>query len=111
MNLRSALPGATVLFALSGLPLHGEGVPPARFEDADRRAKLAAAFPEVEKIFAEAVEKQHMPGAAMGIVIDGELVFTKSFGVRDTAANAPVDADTVFRIASMTKSFSAVAIL
>ena len=47
----------------------------------------------------------------MGIVIDGELVFTRGFGVRDIAAKAPVDADTVFRIASMTKSFTAVAIL
>jgi CubicO group peptidase (beta-lactamase class C family) len=111
---RAALRGAlcaAALFAVPAPPLRGEGVPPARFEDADRRAKLAAAFPEVEKIFADAVEKQHMPGAAMGIVIDGELVFTKSLGVRDVAANAPVDADTVFRIASMTKSFTAVAIL
>lgn len=111
MTRRAALHGAAVLFALSGLPLHGEGVPPARFEDADRRAKLAAAFPEIERIFAEAVEKQHMPGAAIGIVVDGDLVFTKGFGSRDAAAKAPVDADTVFRIASMTKSFTAVAIL
>lgn len=111
MNLRAALCGVAVLSALSGPSLLGETVPPARFEDADRRAKLASAFPEVEKIFAEAVEKQHMPGATMGIVIDGELVFTKGLGARDVAANAPVDADTVFRIASMTKSFTAVAIL
>ncbi|MDL2719010.1 MAG: serine hydrolase domain-containing protein [Acidobacteriota bacterium] len=114
MNLRAALRGAlcsTAFLALVAVPLHGETVPPARFEDAGRRAKLAAAFPEVEEIFAEAVEKQHMPGAAMGIVVDGELVFTKGLGVRDVAANASVDADTVFRIASMTKSFTAVAIL
>ena len=32
-------------------------------------------------------------------------------GFRDVAAKAPVDADTVFRIASMTKSFTAMAIL
>ncbi|MEO8584692.1 MAG: serine hydrolase domain-containing protein [Acidobacteriota bacterium] len=114
MTHRAAFRGALCAAALSSfaaLPLLAETVPPARFEDPDRRGKLAAAFPEVEKIFAEAVEKQHMPGAAMGIVIDGELVFTKGLGVRDVAANAPVDADTVFRIASMTKSFTAVAIL
>jgi CubicO group peptidase (beta-lactamase class C family) len=108
-----AAPGdiAAALLALWALPLHGGGVPPARFEDPERRAKLAAAFPEIEKIFAEAVEKQHVPGAAIGIVVDGELVFAKGFGVRDIPAKAPVDADTVFRIASMTKSFTAVAIL
>ena len=114
MTLRAVLRGAfcaSVLLTPLAFRSHGDGVPPARFEDPGRRTKLAAAFPEIERIFAEAVEKQHMPGAAMGIVIDGELVFTRGFGVRDIAAKAPVDADTVFRIASMTKSFTAVAIL
>jgi CubicO group peptidase (beta-lactamase class C family) len=102
---------AAALFALSASPLYGEGVPPPRFEDPERPAKLVAAFPAIEKIFAEAVEEQHMPGAAMGVVVDGQLVFSKGFGVRDVAAKAAPDADTVFRIASMTKSFTAVAIL
>ena len=53
----------------------------------------------------------HAPGAAWGIVIDGELAHLGVTGVRDVAAKAPVDADTVFRIASMTKSFTAMAIL
>ena len=106
-----AASGIVALFALSAPPLRGEGVPPARFEDPERGAKLAAAFPEIERIFAEAVEKQHIPGAAMGIVVDGELVFTKGFGARALATTAPPDADTAFRIASMTKSFTAVAIL
>src|SRR5262249_21939050 len=35
----------------------------------------------------------------------------KGFGVRDVASGAPVDPDTIFRIASMTKSFTALAIL
>ena len=52
-----------------------------------------------------------MPGVAYGVVMDGELIFTHSFGVRNVATEATVDADTVFRIASMTKSFAALAIL
>ncbi len=102
---------ATFFSALAASFAAGAGVPPARFEDPERGAKLAVAFPEVERIFAEAVSSQHMPGAAIGIVVDGALVFSKGFGVRDAATNAPVDADTVFRIASMTKSFTAIAIL
>src|SRR5512140_3361363 len=109
--LRGALRAAATLLALRALPALGEGVPPARFEDPERRARLAGAFPEIERIFAEAVEKQRIPGAAIGIVVDGELVFTKGFGVRDAATRAAPDADTAFRIASMTKSFTAVAIL
>ena len=85
-------------------------VPPAVFEDPARKAKLLAALPEVEKALAAAVEKGKFPGAAAGVVIDGELVFSKGWGERAKGASAP-DGDTVFRIASMTKSFTALAIL
>ncbi len=85
--------------------------PPAHFVDPQRRAKLAAAFPEVDRIFTSFVETAHVPGASWGIVIDGDLAHSGSAGVRDVASKSPVDATTVFRIASMTKSFTAIAIL
>jgi CubicO group peptidase (beta-lactamase class C family) len=86
-------------------------VPTATFADPERKQKLAAAFPEIEKLFKAAIERVQMPGAVMGIIIDGELVWVKATGVRETSDNSPVTPDTVFRIASMTKSFTAVAIL
>ena len=46
-----------------------------------------------------------------GVVIDGRLAHVEVAGVRDRASNAPVTPDTVFRIASMTKSFTVLAIL
>ncbi len=81
------------------------------FAGSERPARLAAAFPEVEKIFERFREKKHIPGLAFGVVVDGELAYAKGLGVRDIASGAPVDLDTVFRIASMTKSFTALAIL
>jgi CubicO group peptidase (beta-lactamase class C family) len=75
------------------------------------RAKLATAFAEVDRLFTEFAKEQHVPGAAWGIVVDGELAHSGATGFRDIAAKAPVDADTVFRIASMTKSFTAMSIL
>jgi CubicO group peptidase (beta-lactamase class C family) len=75
------------------------------------RAKLAAGFAEVDRIFSAFVTQQHVPGAAWGIIVDGELAHVGTAGLRDVAANSPVDADTVFRIASMTKSFTAMSIL
>ncbi len=78
---------------------------------ADRRARLAHGFADVDRLFSDFAKSVHAPGAAWGIVIDGELAHAGAFGVRDVAANAPVNADTVFRIASMTKSFTAMAIL
>jgi CubicO group peptidase (beta-lactamase class C family) len=84
-------------------------VPP--FADASRRAKLATAFADVDRILTEYATSVHAPGAAWGIVIDGELAHQGVMGVREVASRAPVDADTVFRIASMTKSFTAMSIL
>jgi CubicO group peptidase (beta-lactamase class C family) len=84
---------------------------PPQFADPERRAKLATAFADVDHLFAEFAKANHVPGAAWGIVIDGELAHWGAAGVPDVASNAPVDADTVFRIASMTKSFTAVSIL
>jgi CubicO group peptidase (beta-lactamase class C family) len=89
--------------------VHAASAP--QFAVADRRAKLATAFPEIDRLFSEFARAGHVPGAAWGIVIDGELAHTGVTGLRDVDAKAPVDKDTVFRIASMTKSFTAMSIL
>lgn len=84
---------------------------PARFVDAGRRDKLARAYPEIDAQVRAFLARENVPGAAWGIVVDGELVHVGVQGVRDVAAGAKVERDTVFRIASMTKSFTAMAIL
>src|ERR1700736_1369698 len=85
--------------------------PEPRFADAGRRAKLETAFPEIARLFQEYAAGAHVPGAAWGIIVDGELAHTGVTGYRDVPSQAPVTAETVFRIASMTKSFTAIAIL
>lgn len=74
-------------------------------------AQLSDSFPAIEKLFAAWVEKQHMPGAAIGIIVGDNIVWLKTTGVRDVAPAAPVTPETRFRIASMTKGFTAMAIL
>lgn len=69
------------------------------------------ALPEVQRIFERYQQQRRIPGLVYGVVIDGEPVVIKSFGVRDRKSKDAVTADTVFRIASMTKSFTALAIL
>ncbi len=86
-------------------------LPVPTYPHADRRARFLDACPLLEPLFRAHAEERHIPGLAYGVVVDGELIFTHSVGVRAVATGAPVDADTVFRIASMTKSFAAVAIL
>ncbi len=81
------------------------------FTDPDRRAKLSTAFAAIDRLFVDFTVAEHVPGAAWGVVIDGELARVGATGVRDIASQAEVDSDTVFRIASMTKSFTAMAVL
>ena len=113
MRFPTTLP-ILALAAASASPLTtwaADAYPPPRFTAADRREKLAAAFPEIERYLAGRLTSDHLPGLAFGVVIDGELAFGKGLGVRDVATAAPADLDTAFRIASMTKSFTALAVL
>jgi CubicO group peptidase (beta-lactamase class C family) len=95
--------------------VHGQSAsfkaPPARFTDPDRRAKLERALPDIDRLFEKYAADAHVPGAAWGLIVDGQLVHTGVIGYRDVPSKAPVTPDTVFRIASMTKSFTAMAIL
>jgi CubicO group peptidase (beta-lactamase class C family) len=104
-------PALLALLTITAPTFAGEEVPPAQFTDPQRRQKLARAFPELERIAKNWLEERRAPGLAWGVVIDGELAASGSAGFRDVAGRRPVDADTVFRIASMTKSFTALAIL
>jgi CubicO group peptidase (beta-lactamase class C family) len=84
---------------------------PVGFSDPERRAKLATAFPELDRLFEDFARRARVPGIAYGVVIDGHLVHKMTFGYRDVDDRAPVETGTVFRIASMTKSFTAIAVL
>ena len=84
---------------------------PADFEDKDRLAKMKAAFPVMDKIFQDHFEKNHFPGMAYGIVADGQMIYSNAFGVANISSGTSATAQTVFRIASMSKSFTALSIL
>ena len=88
-----------------------DAYPPPRFTDPSRVAKLESAMPEIDRIFRAYAAEQRIPGMIWGVVIDGRVAHVASAGVRDRASNAPVAASTAFRIASMTKSFTALAIM
>jgi len=73
-----------------------------RFSDSDH--------PDIDALVADYQGRGGQPGLAYGIVRGGELVHAAGFG--EAVLGGPVpDADTVFRIASMTKSFTASAVL
>jgi CubicO group peptidase (beta-lactamase class C family) len=66
---------------------------------------------EIERIYTGYAALSPVPGLVHGIVADGCLAECGVQGVQDLASARPVTADTVFRIASMTKAFTALAIL
>src|SRR3954471_15650815 len=72
---------------------------------------LAAGFADVDRILAAYMAQRHVPGAAWGVIVDGQVAHLSAQGLRDVESAAPVDGDSVFRIASMTKSFTAMSIL
>ncbi len=82
-------------------------LPPA----ARAAAPSPAAQAEIDKIFADWRLAAHAPGLVYGVVADGRLVHSKGLGLQDTAADRPVSNDSLFRIASMSKAFTALAIL
>ncbi len=85
--------------------------PPARFENPDRLTTLRTAFPAIDTLVRRFVSQRRVPGYAFGIIVDGRLEYIVADGIRDLSTGARVDTGTVFRIASMSKSFAALAIL
>src|SRR5437763_13502741 len=90
---------------------NGTAFPIPIVTDPNRRQTLAEAFPKVEAVFQAFVETRHIPGLAFGVVIDGALATSGGIGLRNVADQTPVTPDSIFRIASMTKSFTAMAIV
>ncbi len=72
----------------------------------DRKA-VDASFGRLDEIVRAAIDRTGTPGVAVAVVVDDEVVYTKGYGVRNTETNQPVEPDTVFQIASMSKPLSA----
>jgi len=60
----------------------------------------------VERLEAERVAA-HVPGLALAVVVDDEVVLTRGFGLADVEADRPVTPETLFAIGSSTKAFTA----
>ncbi len=67
--------------------------------------------PEIDALFAKFQADAHVPGLVYGVIKDGKLAYVKGAGVQNLAEKRAVTPDTLFRIASMTKAFTALSIL
>ncbi|HYC85174.1 MAG TPA: serine hydrolase domain-containing protein [Chryseosolibacter sp.] len=87
------------------------GYKPPQFQDSNRLERLKRAFPLVDQFYAEHAKQNNFPAVAYGIVFDGKLVHSGATGVIDIEKKLPATTASMFRIASMTKSFTAMAIV
>ena len=68
-------------------------------------------FTELELLIAKKMQTLKIPGLSFGVVVDGNPVFSLGFGNRNLEKNLPFTPDTLYGIASQSKSFCAIAIL
>lgn len=83
----------------------------AVFADPSRLEKIKKSFPAIDSIYKKVARDNHFPGLAYGIVVDGKLVHTGNYGYTDIEKKTAVTSASLFRIASMSKSFTAMAVL
>ena len=92
--------------ALNGV---GQGLPKAKHPEEvgfspERLERIA-------KYFQGEVDRKSIPGATVMIARDGKVVYEQAFGFQDREKNLPMKTDTIFRIASMTKPITSVAVM
>jgi CubicO group peptidase (beta-lactamase class C family) len=116
--LYSSLAGLSACLNPSGGPAapaepvrYSDTYEPARFENGERIKDIGEALAESHVLYAVALEEDHLPGVAYGLVVDDSLVFSGAFGYSNLETGTPATTRTFFRIASMSKSFTAMAIL
>jgi CubicO group peptidase (beta-lactamase class C family) len=74
------------------------------------RSPAAVLPPGFDALVARAMKTFEVPGMGIAVVKDGRIVLAKGYGVRKLGEPAPVDAQTLFGIASNTKAFTATAL-
>lgn len=96
-RLRSALLAACATFTLAAPAVAAPG--PAGLTPA-----------ELDSLVARTMQAFQVPGLAVGVVKDGQVVFAKGYGVRRLGEAATVDPDTIFSIGSNSKAFTTAAL-
>lgn len=68
--------------------------------------KLQAAIAIADSLASEQISKNAVPGLSIAVVHDGKVAFAKGYGVRLVGGSDKIDADTVFPLASVSKSLT-----
>lgn len=88
----------SILLSWTLLVAQAQGSPDVTLE------RVQDAVAAAEKLARAEVAKGAVPGLAVAVVFQDKLVYARGFGDKDTRTGGPVDADTVFQLASISKS-------
>jgi CubicO group peptidase (beta-lactamase class C family) len=69
------------------------------------------AIAQIDKIAAEGIDQKKVASHAVAVVKDGGLVLARGYGFADLENDVPATAETVYRLGSITKQFTALAIM
>lgn len=64
-----------------------------------------------DRLMRQFLAEHHVPGAALAVAKDGRLVYARGFGYADLAEKTPVEPTALFRVASVSKPITAVAVM
>ena len=112
---RVAAAGVVALLAVGGCSSDADdgssAEPAGQSGDGGEGASLTsetvdASFDELDQIVADVMEESGVPGVAVAVVYDDEVVYEQGYGVRSVDGDDPVTPDTVFQIASLSKPLS-----
>lgn len=74
------------------------------------REQVDAALPEIDAVVGAEMERSGVPGVAVAVVYDDEVVFAEGYGVREVGTEGPVSPETVFQLASVSKPITGTAL-
>lgn len=98
----------TLLFSLAALSLTAASLPTAKPEDVGMSSER---LQRIQEMIQRRIAAGEMTGASAVVVRKGKVVYQTYQGVMDSETKKPVTADTMFRIASMTKPVTSAAIM
>ncbi len=84
---------------------------PSYFAEKERLGRIGDVLTGAHGYYEKCAAANHLPGIAYGVVVDDSLLFFGGSGTINLKSGAPVTRHSLFRIASMSKSFTAMAIL
>src|SRR5579864_7701941 len=69
------------------------------------------AFAALDQTVENLLTGYQVPGAALALSYQGRLIYARGFGYASTATSTPIQPDSLFRVASVSKEFTAAAVL